>query len=163
LETQSTVSFLSASLYNSYTKWDGKLQQFQELKKKEEKFGKAEAKQRMSSGSTGGNNSVLNLAGIGTERSASGAISGGTDKTAATSGSASGTEDGMSTKSRIWQSMITSGTNENLLSSPFRPTVHPSLVLPGRAVLVDEAQPSSIVAFALARCKLLRKEKLNFF
>lgn len=117
--------------------------QFQELKKKEEKLGKSEAKQRMSSGSMGANSSTSNLDRIGTsgDKSANGEKQ--------TTGV--GTEDNMSAPSRIWQSMLPSGPSEFQLNSPFGPTIHPSLCLPNRAVVVDEAQPSSIVAFALAK------------
>ena len=127
--------------------------QFQELKKKEEKLGKAEAKQRMSSGSMGANNSTSNLDRIGTPGDKS--LSNGEKPT---TGVSLGTEDNMSAPSRIWQSMITSGPSEYQLKSPFRSTVHPSLCLPNRAVVVDEAHPSSIVAFTLAK-----RESADFF
>ncbi len=120
--------------------------QFQELKKKEEKLGKVEAKQRMSSGSMGPNNSTSNLDRIGTPGDKS-----SSNGEKSTTGASAGAEDNMSAPSRIWQSMITSGPSEYQLNSPFLSTVHPSLCLPSRAVVVDEAQPSSIVAFALAK------------
>ena len=127
--------------------------QFQELKKKEEKLGKAEAKQRMSSGSMGANNSTSNLDRIGTPGDKS-----SSNGEKPTTGGSLGTEDNMSAPSRIWQSMITSGPSEYQLKSPFRSTVHPSLCLPNRAVVVDEAHPSSIVAFTLAK-----RESADFF
>jgi hypothetical protein len=50
------MASLASAIYSFCTKWESKLLQFQELKKKEEKFGKPDSKQRMSSGSTAGNN-----------------------------------------------------------------------------------------------------------
>ena len=57
-DTQTSLASLAASIYSFCTKWESKLLQFQELKKKEEKFGKTDPKQRMSSGSASGSSSA---------------------------------------------------------------------------------------------------------
>lgn len=63
LDTEASLASLASDIFKFYTKWEGKLLQYQELKKKEEKFGKNDSKQRMSSGSTTGINQVSAAAG----------------------------------------------------------------------------------------------------
>ena len=57
------MASLASAIFNYYNKWEAKLLQYQEFKKKEEKFGKNDAKQRMSSGNqTAAINQVSNSA-----------------------------------------------------------------------------------------------------
>lgn len=142
LVTKAKLLVLKITIMKSISKWRSKFAQFHEQKRKEDK---SKPRVRVTSGSNPEKVGTMDNS----HNNDNNTITTTTTVTAAATDKTKKVEEGISA-TKLWNSLINSGNEEDKygITNPYPATVHPGLYHAPN-ILVDEAQPSSIIAYAL--------------